>query len=288
MHTGKQGDNDWRSGFEFADALAHSKTDTLIQNGSDTLAVILDWDGVVATKGPDGVSGTTWSILKRHMSQENQSRHSQLYTHFRPLEKSGQLTVEGAEFWQRQALELLIGSPIAEIEADAQEHISLRQGMKQLFETCQDAGVPIFINSAGERHVIEAVTRHHGLRPSHIFSNDFTIDGGIITGVHEHSLTHNLNKHTHSHRTTGGHESRSTTIVVGDNLHDAHMIGLDIDDLTLRIRMDVAKNEYIGLLGVPIWEHYLRDSFQAGYDLVATDPDSHAIVALVAAVIARN
>jgi phosphoserine phosphatase len=274
----------WHRGFIFADDAVMAKFDRIVANGYDTLAFILDWDGVVTTKHSDGVNGTSWAILKRHMSTANQARHSELFNYFGPLEQSGQLTSEGSEFWQRQALELMIGASLSDIETDARAHAKLRPGIEQLFAVCHQAGIPIFINSAGERHVISAIADQFDLMPTYIFSNDFTLNGDIISGVHEHTLTHNLNKHTHSHRNTNGHAARNTTIVIGDNLHDAQMVGFSVEDLTLRIRIDIDQAAYTSDHGAAAWRHYVEQSFAAGYDMVVADNDAAAIVRLARAV----
>jgi HAD superfamily phosphoserine phosphatase-like hydrolase len=275
-------DTSWRDGFVFADQAATDKAAQIIAAGGDTLAFIFDWDGVITPNDPHGIAGTNWAVLKRNMSPQNLERHQELYRQFRPLEEAGGLTPEAAEGWQRQAMELLVGTSIEAIEEDARRsNVELRPGMKEFFAVVQQANIPVFIKSAGECHIIEAVANHHGFKPTKIFSNEFSVDdNGIITGVHEHTITHNLNKHTFSHRTTNGHEARSTAIVVGDNPHDTQMIGDEVSDVTLKIRIDVARDTYIERYSLKAWDEYLQRSFAAGYDMVAVDDDVSALIRL--------
>lgn len=283
-------DTSWRDGFELANQEAADKASQIIASGYDTLAFIFDWDGVITPNDPHGLGGTNWAVLKRNMSPQSLERHAQLYQQFRPLEEQGRLTPEEADLWQRQALELLIGASIHAIEDDARRsNVQLRPGMNELFVVIQQASIPVFIKSAGERHIIEAVASHHGFAPTAIFSNEFTIDdSGIITGVHEHTITHSLNKHTFSHRTANGHEARSTAILVGDNPHDTRMISDEVSDITLRIRVDIARKNHIEQHGLQAWRDYLRKSFTAGYDMVAIDDDVSALIGLTETIINKK
>lgn len=283
-------DTSWRDGFAFADQVAADKTQQIIAAGGDTLAFIFDWDGVVTPNDPHGLAGTNWAVLKRNMSPESLVLHQALYQQYRPLEEEGSLTPEDAESWQRQAMELLIGTSIEAIEEDARRsNVELRPGMKEFFTVVQRAGIPVFIKSAGEHHIIEAVANHHGFKPTKIFSNEFSVDdNGIITGVHEHTITHNLNKHTFSHRTTDGHEARSTAIVVGDNLQDTQMITEDVSDIILRIRVDIARHTYTEQYGQEAWDNYLQKSFAAGYNMVAIDDNVNALIDLTKIIINKK
>jgi HAD superfamily phosphoserine phosphatase-like hydrolase len=281
--------NLWQNGFIFANLPALDKAETIIDEGPDTLALIFDWDGVVTPNDPASMGGTNWAVLKRMMTTESLARHEQLFHEFRPLEEHGLLTAESADSWQRQAMELLIGASIQDIEQDAQRsNVALRPGMKQLFDIAEVAKIPTFIKSAGERHIIEAVAQHHGLAPARIFANEFTVDKGIVTGVHEASLTHSLNKHTYSHKLAKGYELHQTAIVVGDNLHDAHMIEDETEDTVLRVRVDTGRAAYIDRYGDNAWQAYLANSFKEGFDMVAIHEDVTALTSLIHAAVARK
>jgi phosphoserine phosphatase len=274
-------DDAWQASLAFASPQTVTKIQRLATGGHTSLAFILDWDGVVTDKDADGMVGTSWDIFRRHMTPANQRKHREIYASYRPFEKAGSLTVADAERWQREAMELLIGVSARDIELDALHHVKLRPGMKQFFDICQTAGLPVFINSTAECGIISAVANHFDIHPAKIFSNQFIVKDGIIRGIHEQSLTHPLNKHNHSHRSLNGHEGRTTTILVGDNLHDAHMIVIDDTTSTLRLRMDCGHASYIADHSEAEWQHYLQDSFEAGYDMVATDDNTDSLLYLV-------
>lgn len=276
-------------GFVYADQAAQDKTAAIIAAGCARLAFVLDWDGVITPNDPTSMGGTNWAVLKRIMTTESLARHEQLFHEFRPLEEQGLLTSDSADRWQRQAMELLIDASIYDIENDARNsNVNLRPGMSQFFETTAAAGIPVFIKSAGERHIIEAVAEQHNFKPAHIFANEFIVEDGRVIGVHEHSLTHSLNKHTFSHKSTDGNEARSTMIVVGDNLHDAHMIDEEPGDTVLRVRVDAGQQAYIARHGSSAWPVYLERSFQEGFDLVGSHEDVTALTDLTRAIIASH
>jgi hypothetical protein len=275
------GPDTWRSGFEFnPDQPVFDKIDHIIASGVTALALVVDWDGVVTMTKPDGSGGTSWEVLRRNMtSDEKRQRHAELFKYFGPLEAEGLLTLKESESWQRQALELLIGSSIKKIEADAvASNGNLRPGIAELFAAVDE----VFINSAGEKHIIRATAKHHGLRPSRIFANDFRTRNGIVIGVHTHTLTHSLNKHTFSHRKQAkNYRVRNNVIVVGDNLHDAQMVSNEDGSTILRARVGIGRTSYITKHGRDAWQRYVRKSFEAGYDAVVIEDNVLALEGLL-------
>lgn len=280
-------ETNWTTGYEYADIAAVLKTAWMIDDGPSELAFILDWDGVVTTTH-DGVSGTSWGVLKRHMTPENRRLHREYFDTYGPLLALDELSWEASEEWQREALKLLIGSRLAAIEDDARNTAHLQPGVKDLFKLCNQANVPIFIKSSGASQAIEAIAQKHNLTPTKIFSNEFDVENGKITGIKEHSFTHTLNKHHHSHLAVDGHEMRRRTIVIGDNLQDAHMIDPDTNDLTLRIRVGQSRAAHIQQYGLEAWQNFIAKSFDKGYDAVAIDNGLLAVVGLTREIAERR
>lgn len=292
---------DWVGGFEYADIAATLKTAWLVDDGPSNLALIVDWDGVVTAKHYDGVSGTSWDVLRRHMTTQTQdpndpdsepvdrpAEHRKLYELYGPLEKRGLLTAEQSERWQRDAMALLTGSSLLRIERDARRTARLQPGVQDLFHLCDQANVPIFVKSSGVAQVINAIASQYGVSPTKVFSNEFSVDDqGVITGVDEQTLTHSLNKHAYSHLNVDGHETRHHTIVIGDNLHDADMIE-ETDNLTLRIRVGEDRDDYIQRHGMAGWRELVGESFDAGYDLVAVQHGLLGVLGLTRAIAVRQ
>jgi phosphoserine phosphatase len=232
--------------------------------GGNGMSYLFDFDRTLTTSKHTGEDITTWYILHGLLPETAQQQMSTLREHYQPLEIAGELSEADALAWWNSALDLYVKHPvfIKDIEAAAQ-HVQLRDGTTQLFTDCAVAGVPTVILSAGVSDVITTIVGARGIKPSLILSTTFVLaDDGRILGWDRGSMIHILNKREQGHADISHiREGRPYTILLGDSLQDADMV--DGDEPVLRIRICDLKNP-----DGRTREHYLSQSFAAGFDLV--------------------
>jgi phosphoserine phosphatase len=256
----------------------------LILAGPDVVALHLDWDGVATDKE----TGTTWGVMKRHMvSDRHRKLHGSLLEFYGELEEGDELEPLESEVWQTTALSLMVKANEHEIRADAAESIHLRPGVRELFATCEDLGIPTIVKSTGMTAIIDSICDQNGIRPTRIFSNEFTTKNGIITGLGP-DLVHSVNKHTFGNiKDLPELEGRKHPIVLGDNHHDARMVRKDEPGVSkvTRIRLDGGR----GYVESPkrrkpvTWPVYVEKTLK-NFDLVATEGNAFAVTGLIRAI----
>jgi 5'-nucleotidase len=252
------------TGFQYQDApdVLH-KLAAFAAAGPQNLHVVSDFDLTLTAGKERGQNLGTWDVMDELMPPEGIARHAAIYNSFRPIELLGQLTdTVAAEKWS-ETLDLIVGyhMDINTVESAFLSVAKLREGGKELFDICEQSGIPTVVLSSGIRNVIEQMAMHYGIHPTHILSNDLVVDdAGTVQAWRRDTLIHMLNKKEMGHselsklRTT-----RPNVLLMGDVPDDAKMVA---GDNVIRIRViDPRKGETHS-------RDILERSFAAGYDLV--------------------
>jgi HAD superfamily phosphoserine phosphatase-like hydrolase len=245
------------------------------QSGRRHIHYVFDFDRTLTT-APVGVDLTTWSPLDSLIPHEQRALHSEQAKHYQNMEFDGRLSEEDAIAWWALTFELYIqhGVKLDQIKQGLGQ-LKVRNGALELFRACQSANVPTIILSAGVGNVIEIITQEHNMQPTLILSNKlhFSEDGRLRDWDRD-SLTHILNKHEKGNaELLSIREQRPLSVLIGDSLEDTQMI--KGNDNVLRIRVGDRHHH-----GKANWDAYLKQSFEAGYDLVVQPEDLIPIVQL--------
>ncbi len=253
------------AGFICSDpATVQRKLVSFAQTGPDCVSYVFDFDRTLTTSKHTGEDITTWYILHGLLPEVGRQAMYDLRATYQPKELSGELTETDALRWWNSALQLYVDHPVYmhQIEAAAR-NVQLRDGTTKLFKDCETAGIPTVILSAGVCDVIEVICAKRTIHPSLILSTRLALaDDGRILGWDRDSMVHVLNK-----REQGNGElkairaQRPCTILIGDSLQDVDMA--EGSEHVLRIRIcDRALHDTVAR------EHYLQQSFAAGFDVV--------------------
>lgn len=228
-----------------------SKLNFFVQEGKDKLHLLLDFDRTLTkSQNKSGENVSTWEILKNHLSQKSQKEYQQFYEKYRILEIENQMTTKDAVMWWEEILNIFEKNKLklSDIKEDIEKKMPMRPYVKQLFETCERKNIPIIIISAGIKDVIEMWCQKFGINPTLILSTDLIFSkDGYMNGWHKKSLIHILNKKEKSHQEIQKIRlKRPNTILIGDSLDDASMVGGEAKVLRIIINDLWENNKNIG------------------------------------------
>jgi HAD superfamily phosphoserine phosphatase-like hydrolase len=232
----------------------------------DKLHFVFDFDHTLTAAVRSSESVGTWAIVDEFLPSDVRAKHTKIYRHYRPIERSGRMTEAEAVEWWSQTLDLICAARfnLFKTEQSFLGAVKLRGGTKEIFDFCRQLGIPTVIVSAGIRQLIRIFVKHYGLDPDIILSTDLETAGdGRVTGWRSDSLVHALNKKERGHRELLQLcETRPYTILIGDGPEDVHMV--EGAEHVLRVCiMDPRKGETFDRTT------FLETAFGAGFDLVA-------------------
>jgi HAD superfamily phosphoserine phosphatase-like hydrolase len=237
--------------------------------GHTGLLMVVDFDKTLTKNGPKDL--TSWDVATPFLSRESQEKDDELCATYLPLEKTGDMTEEMADYWWDETLNLYVKDKVkvSDIRRHAREHIKFRDGVMKLFMMCRYHDIPIAIVSAGLGDVIEEVADAARIKPDYIVSTELEAENDVITGWNKDSVVHNHNKERRSReKLRDVMEARPNIILVGDSLEDPKMV-LDTDPDTgaernvIRTRIGDSHRLLQGTV-----DNYIGKSFEADYDLV--------------------
>lgn len=209
---------------------AIEKINSILTSGQDRVHLTLDFDRTLTQhQNKLGEDVTTWRILGAHLNEKTRLEFEKLYNKYRPLEIKNKMKLSDAAAWWTEVLNLYKESKLklSDIMDDVEQKMPMRPGTKELFDVCDRKGIPAIIISAGIKDVIELWCRKFKIKPAVILSTNLFFDSeGFISGWDKKSLVHILNKKEKGHREiTNIRKTRPNTILIGDSLNDASMVG---------------------------------------------------------------
>lgn len=218
---------------------ALSKINNFRKNGAERLQVIFDFDRTLTVARPDSKDDiTTWNILAKHLPEEGQRRHLEIFSQMRPKELAGTLTPDDAAAAWAAMLDMFTEYLINlnEVEHDFLAKATIRPGAKEIFDFCAMYNIPTIILSAGIKNVIDIWARAYGINPSIVLSTVLQTDAqGRMRGWDKDTLVHVLNKNEVTHPELASiQKQRRHAIVIGDSINDADMAS---GDAAFRIRI---------------------------------------------------
>lgn len=225
------------------------KINRFITAGPDKLHLIFDFDRTL-TIGRGGEDVTSWHILKNHLPKEGQDQYQKLFDENRIHEINETMDEARAVMWWSSILDLFVTYKvnITEVENDFLSKASIRPDTKELFDLCNQAGIPTVIMSAGIKDLIDIWARAYNIHPTIVLSTSLQLnEHGVIEDWERDSLIHILNKKEVGHpELTRIRQERPHSIIIGDSINDADM-ATGTDDV-LRIRLyDPREDEKIDL-----------------------------------------
>ncbi|CAB4495208.1 5'-nucleotidase, cytosolic III [Rhizophagus irregularis] len=230
------------------------KIDAILKAGFADLHVITDFDGTVTkyyrNKEKKERSPGSHLILSSssRLTDEFKKKTKELVDKYYPIEVNNQLTEEQKwpymiEWWT-QAHQLLIDQKINKDDVAAmvaETPVDIREGLRELIETCNEKKIPFLVFSAGVKNVIEEILIAEKLYHSnmHVVSNKmiFNPETGICDEFAE-PLIHIFNKsevaikESYYHKTI---EDRKNVILLGDSIGDLKMSSGVKHDVCLNI-----------------------------------------------------
>ena len=220
---------------------AAAKLGELKRAGADRVFVVADFDRTITPlHNESGEEISTWGLLSRKLPKNIQLAEIELYKKYRPLELAGKMTVEDALEWWSVNLDYYQKSDLrwTDLEAEVEEAIPARKGAVDLFNASAEKEIPTVILSAGIKDVIELWCRKFKVRPEMILSTKLRFDErGFISGWDRDSLVHTLNKGEVGQKNLAAlKQNRPHSILIGDSLDDAAMIGQN--ESSLRVFVD--------------------------------------------------
>ncbi len=220
---------------------AAAKLGELMRAGADRVFVVTDFDRTITPlHNESGEEISTWGLLSRKLPKDIQLAEIELYKKYRPLEVVGKMTVEDALEWWSVNLDYYQKSDLrwADIENEVKEAIPARPGAVDLFGVCREKKIPAVILSAGIKDVIDLWCQKYKVRSEMILSTKLCFDDrGYVCGWDKDSLVHTLNKGEIGRKDLAAlKQSRPHSILIGDSLDDAAMIGQN--ESSLRVFVD--------------------------------------------------
>ncbi len=250
-------------------------------DGAMGLHAVLDFDRTLTVKRPNtNDEVTTWHILREYLPDSAKTEYQSLFNTYRVREFSGTMTQEEAIEWWSATLNLFVEHNINlnDVEATFLERASIRPGTEELFELFESSAIPSTILSAGIHDVIDIWTRKYKINPTLTLSTKLQTDPeGVISGWHQDTLVHVLNKSEVGHEDLEAiRNERPNTLVIGDSMDDATMA--KGDDRVLRIRLldqrDDDNNQ----------DHEIERTFER-FDALITTGTMHPISELVKTIV---
>jgi HAD superfamily phosphoserine phosphatase-like hydrolase len=252
------------------------KVGAIAVDGTDQLSFLYDCDRTLTRNGDHDALPTIWHAMRDALSDvpaegEELSPREQddaLGEHYQALEFLGQLDEDGARLWWNESLGLHVKyrTNVNNVNRLAQDRITLRAGVIDLFNLHQEHDIVDAILSAGITEPIEALLAKYNLHPSLIVATDLETDpDGVITGWDQENMVHIHNKRERGDRRLAiVRQLRRNTILVGDSPEDAKMADDSDDGVVIRVRVSDLTEER----STSISPRYVADSFRAGYDAV--------------------
>jgi 5'-nucleotidase len=199
----------------------------------ENLYILTDFDRTIT----DGTSKTSWSFIRHYDTglDEYIAERRALFGYYRPIECDltipEEIRKEKTKEWALKHLALFskyrIKEEIIEIATSDVSYLSMRQGMKELFELCNEHDIPVIIISAGIGNVIKKFLAHHGCLTKNVFiiSNFIMFENGVATGV-SRDFIHSSDKHlcVLPGMVKDLTCKKSNIILLGDDMHDIKMV----------------------------------------------------------------
>eukprot|EP01062_Namystynia_karyoxenos_P067199 TRINITY_DN61096_c0_g1_i1.p1 TRINITY_DN61096_c0_g1~~TRINITY_DN61096_c0_g1_i1.p1 ORF type:complete len:334 (+),score=100.56 TRINITY_DN61096_c0_g1_i1:74-1075(+) len=174
------------------------------------LCVLIDFDRTITScfmPGGEERVASAYEVLEQaaHFEQTYRDQVKALLGKYHPIEIDPSLTREQKipimVEWYSTANSLLLTQHITEDcprrAAESCPRVCLREGAKELIFTCQNAGIPVVVLSAGMGNVIEVLLRRLLPFPvaptTHLVSNWMVFEEGRLTGFTK-PLMHMFNK----------------------------------------------------------------------------------------------
>lgn len=222
------------------------KIERIRNEGKEKLHLVLDFDRTLTpSRNEKGNETATWKLLNKRLPLEKKAVATALYEKYRPLEIAGKMTAKDAADWWSSCLNLYRGSGLrwSDLAYEVESTIPIRPGVKELFETCAEKGIPTVIISAGIRDVIELWCQKFEIKPTIILSTNLYFNNeGYVCGWDKDSLIHVLNKHDTGHKELSKiRKDHPNTILIGDSIDDAAMAAGDKN--VLRCIIDDPRND---------------------------------------------
>ncbi|HUS26287.1 MAG TPA: HAD-IB family phosphatase [Nevskiaceae bacterium] len=249
-------------GFVLADqAKIARKLQRFLAAGPNKLQFVFDFDHTLT----GSTDTTTWHLLHELLPEEGKQASRAMRNKYLALEAEGKLSAADSHAWSIGELGLHSqhGTAIRHVKQAAQA-VTLRPGTHELFALCAKAQIPTVILSAGIKDIIELIAAEHNIHPTRIISIQLVVDDhGRITAWDQTSIIHPMNKHEQGARELSKiARQRPYTILVGDTIGDAGMVVGDENVLRIRVCEPGKETQRSSAA-------YLRQSFAAGYDMVA-------------------
>lgn len=221
-----------------------------VQNWNwDDTYVVADFDRTLSSSD----SITSWGLLSATsmVPKEFIQRENELYNYYRPMEIDSAISPEKKNNlmleWWRLLLSALREYEFSKDKIDNLMNysalISLREGVKELFESLYLKNVPIIIISAGLGNTIEHFLESNGINYPNVFivSNFLEYEDGKVKGTIG-KIIHSLNKGeellTDEQKAAIG--NRKHVILLGDQIPDINMISEEKRKKALRIAFGVS------------------------------------------------
>lgn len=271
---------------EVLDAL-NAKLERFQRAGAALVRLETDWD--------DTIGRGTWPVIRSAISEPAANVQQQLYSMHRESLNKGMLNISQSLGWQLLALNTLRGQRIEPIlEAAKRDSGGLREGARDLYESCKERGIPFVVKTASIKQVVETAADAGGIHPDEIIATELITDGetpyeGTILGWKAETMTHSHNKgFVASEKLTAIEQTHPHVIGIGDGPFDRMMIHPRHDTLWVRANGGYAHHS-------DEWDHYLSESFHQlhvfdeensvttypPYDLVSIEPDLVATNGLI-------
>jgi len=257
------------------------KMEAMKKAGASSVQVITDFDYTMSKfffEGKKGSSSHGAIEACNLLGDEYHQKVIEVKDKYYPLEISSELTQEEkfplmVEWWDTAHFLLKQHGFEQSMIAKAVEraHLSLRDGVQEMFHVTADHGVPVLIFSAGIHDLIEEVLKQKADTSAnvHILSNKMVFsDSGKLEGF-EHDNIHVLNKNFKGAVDSGAlpaafaaaSKGRHNVVLFGDSLGDLRMCeGLHMENCLS-----------VGFLN-PNQEGNL-EKYLEGYDIVLTGRD---------------
>ena len=243
----------------------------------DNFFVVTDFDRTLTTH--DGIN--TWSLIpKMGIFDKSYSEKSiKAFKHYYPIEMDYTLSEEYRkkkiiEWWYLE-LDLFIEYKVTlthlKQAASLDNVFSLRDGVKEFIEFCNQKSAPFIILSAGIGDIIELYLQKNGLNLSNVklISNFMETKNDLITGFKSAIVfSQNKNESAHLYLKSVNDKTHKNILLFGDKIEDVLMVPKENHKNTLLIGFYDEKKDDIQKYQTGL------NLFKQAYDVVCTDNTS--------------
>ena len=211
----------------------------LIENGADNLHVVSDFDKTLTPYMIDGkIAESAIGQLRAngYLSNDYTKKSYELKDKYYPIEIDSTISLaikkrKMIEWWKKH-IKLVVKYGLNKKIVNnviKDNRIILRKKSKEFFQLLNDKNVPLLIFSAGQGDFIEGMLNKEKIRYKnmHVVSNFFKFDKkGLVIG-YKSKIIHTFNKNETQIKSTPYYNQikhRKNVILLGDNLHDIHMV----------------------------------------------------------------